>query len=117
MPTTPSRESKGINQARQEVKPMAETMAEILLERGIEQDERENAIKNILTVLAVRFSERDAEIAKHRLESILDLDRLTQLHRTAVNTPSFKPSYNHWIHRQTCIALEILLMLGYLTYY
>ena len=77
-----------------EVAPMAETMAEILLERGIEQGieqgARENAIKNILTVLAVRFSERDAEIAKHRLESILDLDRLTQLHRTAVNTPSFQ---------------------------
>ena len=77
-----------------EVAPMAETMAEILLERGIEQGieqgERKNAIKNILTILTTRFSETDAEVAKQKLESILDIDRLEQLLLTAVKTPNLE---------------------------
>ena len=73
---------------------MAETMAEILLERGIEQGieqgARENAVKNILTILTTRFSEADAEVAKQKLESILDIDHLEQLLLTAVKMPNLE---------------------------
>ncbi len=77
-----------------EVEPMAQTMAEVLfeqgIERGIEQGARQNAIQNILTVLNARFPQRDEQLVEQALASILNLDRLTQLHRTAVQTPSFE---------------------------
>ena len=60
------------------------------IEQGVERGARENAIKNILTVLTARFPQRDIQPVKHALEAIRDLDRLTQLLQTAALTHSFE---------------------------
>ena len=60
------------------------------IEQGIERGARENAIKNILTVLTARFPQRNTQPVKHALEAIRDLDRLTQLLQTAALTHSFE---------------------------
>ena len=81
-----------------EVKRMAETMAEVLvqqsmkrgIEQGIEQGARRNAIENVLTVLAARFPQSNAQTTQPTLEAIPDLDRLKQLHLIAVETTSFE---------------------------
>jgi len=84
-----------------EVKPMAETMAEFLIERGIQQGKaegleqgmergaRENAIQNILAILNTRFPHSDAQLLAEALALIESIERLTQLLRVAVQTPSF----------------------------
>ena len=51
-------------------------------EQGIEQD--------IFTVLTERFPQSDVQPVEQALESIQDIDRLTELHRTAVKTPSLE---------------------------
>ena len=55
---------------------------------GIEQGIRETNIKNILSVLTERFPNSDVQPVTEALESIEDLDRLTELLRSAVKTPS-----------------------------
>ncbi len=61
---------------------------ELVIKRGIEQGARENSINNILSVLTERFPLSDVQPVEQALESILDLERLTELHRTAVRTAS-----------------------------
>ena len=61
---------------------------EHLRKQGFEQGARENCITNILSVLAERFPMSDVQPIGQVLESIEELDRLTELHRTAVRTSS-----------------------------
>ncbi len=49
---------------------------------------REMAIKNIQAVLTKRFPQSNVQTIEQPLESIEDLDRLTELHLTAIDTPS-----------------------------
>ena len=46
-------------------------------------------IKNIIAVLATRFPDTDIHTATQTLETVEDIERLTQLHNTALATPSF----------------------------
>ena len=52
------------------------------------QGARENSINNILSVLTERFPLSNMQPVEQVLESIQDLDRLTELLRTAVRTSS-----------------------------
>ncbi len=52
------------------------------------QGARETSINNILSVLTERFPLSDVQPVEQALESISDLERLTELHRTAVRTSS-----------------------------
>ncbi len=61
---------------------------EHLRKQGIEQGARENCITNILSVLTKRFPLGDVQPVSVALESIEDLDRLTELHLTAIDTPN-----------------------------
>ena len=60
------------------------------IERGIAQGGREIAIKNIISVLTMRFKDTDIQTATDALETIDDIERLIQLHNTALSTPNFK---------------------------
>ena len=53
-----------------------------------QQGAREMSIKNTLSILTVRFPNSDVQPVAEALETIEDLDRLTELHRRAVHTPS-----------------------------
>ena len=61
---------------------------EHLEQRFYERGARENSISNILSVLTERFPLSNVQPVSDALESILDLDRLTELHRKAVQTTS-----------------------------
>ena len=61
---------------------------EHLRKQGIEQGARETSIKNILSVITERFPLSDVQPVEQALESIEDLERLTELLRTAVRTAS-----------------------------
>ena len=61
---------------------------EHLRKQGFEQGARENSINNILSVLTDRFPRSDVQPVEQALESIQDLDRLTDFLRTAVRTSS-----------------------------
>ena len=61
---------------------------EIIIQRGIEQGSREMSIKCILSVLTKRFPQQDMQQVSEALETVLSLDRLMQLHLTALDTPS-----------------------------
>ena len=63
---------------------------EYLMQKGIEQGARETSIKNTLSVLTERFPQSDVQPVAQALESILDLDHLSTLLRTAVKTPSLE---------------------------
>ena len=65
---------------------------EHLIQKYSEQGSREMSIKDILTVLTERFPQSDVQPVEQALESIQDIDRLTELHRTAVKTPSLRYS-------------------------
>ena len=58
------------------------------IEQGIKQGARETSVTNILSVLTKRFPESDVQPISAALESILELDRLTELLHTAIDTPS-----------------------------
>ena len=58
------------------------------IEQGIEQGSREMSIKYTLSVLTKRFPQQDMQQVSEALETVLSLDRLTQLHLTALDTPS-----------------------------
>lgn len=73
-----------------EVSTMAQTMAEVLLARGIEQGARETTIENILSVLTARFPQADVNALTLMLEAIADLNRLKQLNLNASLAPSFQ---------------------------
>ena len=57
---------------------------ELIKERGA----REICIKNILSLLSKRFPECDREVVSKALDSILEIDRLTELFNHAIDTPS-----------------------------
>ena len=61
---------------------------EYLMQKYSEQGARETSIKNILTVLTERFPQSDVQPVEQALESIQDIDRLTKLLLTAIDTPS-----------------------------
>ena len=93
-----------------EISPMAQSMAEMLLERGkaqgieqgieqgktqgveqgIERGARETTIKNILSILNARFPQNNPQHIQQELELILDTDRLTQLHLRAIQASNFE---------------------------
>ena len=54
------------------------------IEQGIEQGGRERAIEDILDVLEIRFDLRETDPLSARIAAIDDLQRLKQLHRSAV---------------------------------
>ena len=58
------------------------------MQKYSEQGARETSIKNILTVLTERFPQSDVQPVEQALESIVDIDRLTKLLLTAIDTPS-----------------------------
>lgn len=61
---------------------------EHLIQKYSEQGARENSIKNIQAVLTKRFPQSNVQTIEQSLESIQDLDHLTELHLTAIDTPS-----------------------------
>ncbi len=61
---------------------------EIIIQRGIEQGSREMSISNILSGLTKRFPQQNMQQVSEALEAVLSLDRLMQLHLTAIDTPS-----------------------------
>ena len=61
---------------------------EHLRKQGFEQGARENSINFILSVLTKRFPLSDVQPVADALESIEDLDHLTDLHLTAIDIPS-----------------------------
>ena len=61
---------------------------EHIIQRGIEQGSREMSIKYILSVLTKRFPQNDVQRVEQALESIVDIDHLTELHLMAIDTPS-----------------------------
>ncbi|RKU25347.1 hypothetical protein C6497_15915 [Candidatus Poribacteria bacterium] len=61
---------------------------EIIMQRGIERGALQVYIKNIQSVLTERFPLSDTTPVAEILESIQDLDRLSELHRKAVQTSS-----------------------------
>ena len=61
---------------------------ELIIQRGVQQDSRETTIKNILSVLTKRFPQVDVHPVRQALESILDIDHLTELHLKAIDTPN-----------------------------
>ena len=61
---------------------------EYLMQKYSEQGARETSIKDILTVLTERFPQSDVQPVEQTLESIQDIDRLTKLLLTAIDTPS-----------------------------
>ncbi len=63
---------------------------QLVIQRGIEQGAREVSIKNILSALIARFPHSDTQHVEQALEAIFSLDRLTELHLTAIQTPSFE---------------------------
>ena len=63
---------------------------ELIIQRGIGQGSRETFVKNILSVLTKRFPLADGQLVAKALESIQDLDRLSELHTTAIDTPSIE---------------------------
>ena len=67
-------------------------MAEILVaqgrEEGVQQGARETVIEGILENLEFRFENIDLETVEVHLAPIQDIDRLKQLRRAALQTPS-----------------------------
>ena len=61
---------------------------EHLIQKYSEQGAREMAMNNIQSVLTKRFPQSNVQPIEQALESIQDLDRLTELHLTAIDTPS-----------------------------
>ena len=59
------------------------------IKQGIEQGERGASIRHIIAVLTTRFPNADIPRATSALESIGDIERLTELHTFAVSVPNF----------------------------
>ena len=58
------------------------------MQKGINKGARETSIKNTLSVLTERFPQSDVQPVLQALESIVDIDRLTELHLMTIDTPS-----------------------------
>ena len=64
---------------------------EFIMQRGIEQGIEQGIevfIRNILSVLTKRFPSEDVQPVAKALESIKDLDHLSEIHLSAIDTPS-----------------------------
>jgi len=64
--------------------------AERAMQQGHQAGVRERAIEDILEALALRFQSDVAQTVKPNLEAIDDLQRLKQLHRTAILADRFE---------------------------
>ncbi len=84
----PSFLDKLISEEIMQESPYYEIVIQRGVERGVQQGARENSIKNIQAVLTKRFQLSDVQPVAEALESIQDLDRLSELHLTAIDTPS-----------------------------
>ena len=71
-----------------EVAPMAQSMADVLMERGRERGAKETTIENIVLLLNTRFQVNITETVKPALEAIDDLPRLKHLLQAAIQTQS-----------------------------
>ncbi len=69
---------------------MAESMAEVLIERGIERGAKATTIENIVLCLDTRFEANTAATLKPTLAAIDDLPRLKQLLQAAIQTQSLE---------------------------
>ena len=78
-----------------EVEPMAQSMAEVLMERGIEQGARQTSIESTLAILNERFPTDDVTAVRSVLEAIGDLDRLKHLNLQASIVSSFRAFQEH----------------------
>ena len=58
---------------------------ELIMQRGIEQGALQNCIKNILSILTKRFPWSDTEPVAKILDSIQNLERLSELHHIALD--------------------------------
>ncbi len=72
--------------SKTEVEPMAESMAEVLIERGA----KETTIENIVLCLDTRFQANTAQTLKPALAAIDDLPRLKHLLQAAIQTQSLE---------------------------
>ena len=68
--------------------PFIEYLIQKYSEQGINKGARETSIKNTLSVLTERFPQSDVQPVLQALESIQDIDRLTELHLMTIDTPS-----------------------------
>ena len=59
-----------------------------IMQKGINKGARETSTKYILSVLTERFPQSDVQPVSQALESIQDIDRLTELHLMTIDTPS-----------------------------
>ena len=84
-----SEHQKSLHFSAEEVKQM-QTIREYYEEQGMEKGSRTTAIQNILTVLQTRFSERNTQSVEQTLETIRDLEHLTELHRTALQASTYE---------------------------
>ena len=64
------------------------------IKQGIEQGERERAIEDILDVLAIRFGLSETHPLSARIAAIDDLQRLKQLHRSAIQVSNIEVFQN-----------------------
>ncbi|RKU27406.1 hypothetical protein C6497_11710 [Candidatus Poribacteria bacterium] len=79
---------KLISEEMMQESPFYEIIMQRGIERGIVQGSLQVCIKNILSVLTERFPSSDTTPVAEILESIQDLDRLSELLRLAVQTSS-----------------------------
>ena len=66
------------------------SFAQYIMKQGIEQGERKSTLEDILEVLEIRFDLGEAHPLSTRIAAIEDLQRLKQLHRTAVQVSSLE---------------------------
>ena len=78
---------KLISEGIMQESPFIELIMQRGIDRGIEQG-IEVCIRNILSVLTKRFPLEDVQPVAKALESIKDLDRLSEIHLSAIDTPS-----------------------------
>ena len=78
---------KFISEGIMQESPFIELIMQRGIDRGIEQG-IEVCIRNILSVLTKRFPLEDVQPVAKALESIKDLDRLSEIHLSAIDTPS-----------------------------
>ena len=69
---------------------MAQYFAEKGLEQGIKQGIEREAQESLLEVLALRFQSEDMDPLARRIEAIGDVQRLKQLRRAAIQTPTLE---------------------------
>ena len=66
------------------------SFAQYIMKQGIERGERDRAIADIIEVLEIRFDLPETDPLSARIAAIEDLQRLKQLHRTAIQVSSLE---------------------------